>query len=68
MAGVVSQSACGDTHDLHSHFDWWDYRTIPNDCARHADYCFVVCTAHKIQVDVPLDNVLALVEAYQTCA
>jgi uroporphyrinogen decarboxylase len=26
---------------------------------------FIICTAHNIQVDVPLDNVLALVEAYQ---
>jgi len=26
---------------------------------------FIICTAHNIQVDVPLTNVLALVEAYQ---
>jgi uroporphyrinogen decarboxylase len=26
---------------------------------------FIICTAHQIQVDVPLANVLALVEAYQ---
>jgi uroporphyrinogen decarboxylase len=26
---------------------------------------FIICSAHNIQVDTPLDNVLALVEAYQ---
>jgi len=26
---------------------------------------YIVCTAHNIQVDVPLENVIALVEAYQ---
>lgn len=26
---------------------------------------FIICTAHNIQVDVPLANVLALIEAYQ---
>jgi uroporphyrinogen decarboxylase len=26
---------------------------------------YIVCTAHNIQVDVPLENVVALVEAYQ---
>ena len=26
---------------------------------------YIVCTAHNIQVDVPLENVVALVEAYR---
>jgi uroporphyrinogen-III decarboxylase len=26
---------------------------------------FIICTAHNIQADAPLENVLALVEAYQ---
>jgi uroporphyrinogen decarboxylase len=29
---------------------------------------FIICTAHNIQVDVPLANILALIEAYQQYA
>ena len=29
---------------------------------------FVICSAHNIQVDVPLENVVALIETYQTAS